>query len=293
MSESKKQHIAVTGSQGQLGRELASAAGLYSQFHISFLSREEFPLDNLKIMENWLKHNPVDILINTAAYTAVDKAESEKEKAFQVNATAPGFLAEVLQRKNGKLIQISTDYVFDGHSAKPLSEEALTNPINVYGVTKLQGENLAIKNNPETLVIRTSWLYSAYGNNFVKTMIRLMKEKTSINVVADQKGSPTYAGDLAGAIFQILHAEHYIPGIFHYSNEGETSWYDFAVEIKKLTGSDCEVLPIPSSQFPTAAKRPEYSMMDKLKIKSAYHLTIPHWKTSLARCIERIKNQEV
>jgi dTDP-4-dehydrorhamnose reductase len=293
MSDSKKQHIAVTGSQGQLGRELATAAKLYPQLAFRFLSRDEFPLDDLKKVEDWIKKNPVDILVNTAAYTAVDKAESEKEKAFQINAAAPGFIAEILQQKKGKLIQISTDYVFDGRSSKPLSEDAKTNPINVYGATKLEGENLAIKNNPETQIIRTSWLYAAHGHNFVKTMIRLMKERPVVQVVQDQKGSPTYAGDLAGAILEMLNADRYVPGVYHYSNEGETSWYDFAVEIKKLTGSHCEVLPIASTAFPTAAKRPEYSMMDKSKIKSVYDLTIPDWKTSLARCIELIKNQEV
>jgi dTDP-4-dehydrorhamnose reductase len=293
MSDLVKPHVVVTGRQGQLGRELTVAAGFYPKYRFSFLSRDEFPLDDMKKMEGWIKKNPVDILINTAAYTAVDKAESEKEKAFQINATAPGFIAKLLGQKNGKLIQISTDYVFDGHSSRPLTEDAVTNPVNIYGSTKLQGEILAIKNNPETQIIRTSWLYAAHGHNFVKTMMRLMREKSSIQVVSDQKGSPTYAGDLADAILKMLDPDQFVPGIYHYSNEGETSWYDFALEIKNLTGSNCEVKPIPSSAFPTAAKRPEYSMMDKSKIKSVYNLMIPNWKTSLARCIEIIKNNEV
>jgi dTDP-4-dehydrorhamnose reductase len=293
MPEPSPYRVAVTGSNGQLGKELARMARAHPRFQFTFLSREEFPLEEPGTMEVWLDQHPIDIFIHCAAYTAVDKAESEKEKAFRVNATAPGFIARLLSKNKSRLIFISTDYVFDGTSSTPLTEEAITNPINTYGASKLEGERLVLKNNPATQVIRTSWLYSEFGNNFVKTMMRLMKERESLQVVQDQKGSPTYAGDLAKAILQMLESDQFIPGIYHYSNEGETTWFEFAEEIKKLTASACIVLPIPSSGFPTPAKRPAYSLMDKSKIRKAYGLYIPDWKTSLACCIDILKKQGV
>ena len=285
--------VAVTGMNGQLGRELAILAPLYPPFRFLFLSRETFPLDDAKKMEDYLNSHPVDCLINCAAYTGVDKAESDPENVFKINGEAPGILAGLLSKNSGKLIQISTDYVFDGHSSEPLSEDADTNPVNIYGASKLQGEHSAMANNPQTLVIRTSWLYSAFGNNFVKTMIRLLKTRESISVVSDQTGSPTYAADLAKALLDILSAEKFIPGIYHYSNEGETSWYAFALEIKKITGSSCTVIPVESSGYPTAAKRPAYSLLDKSKIKNTYQLRIPDWKTSLAVCLDDLVRSEV
>ena len=283
--------IVVTGSNGQLGKELARVAINYPQFHFTFLSREEFPLEDHNRIEAWLNLNPVDIFIHCAAYTAVDKAESEIEKAFLINAEAPGLIASLLFKNKSRLIYISTDYVFDGTSSVPLKEDAPTNPVNIYGASKLQGEHLVLQNNPATQVIRTSWLYSVFGNNFVKTMMRLMKEREAIQVVNDQRGSPTYAGDLAEAIMQIIESKHFKPGIYHFSNEGETTWYEFASEIKKLTGSSCRLLPIPTSGYPTPAKRPAYSLMDKSKIKKEYRLRIPDWRTSLALCIEQLKKQ--
>jgi dTDP-4-dehydrorhamnose reductase len=285
--------VAVTGSNGQLGTEFIRIAGNHPRFHFTFLSREVFPLDEEDIMKAWLKGNPVDIFIHCAAYTAVDKAESEKEKAFLLNGSAPGLIASVLSETSTKLIYISTDYVFDGNSATPLTEEAKTNPVNTYGASKLEGERLVLQNNPLAQVIRTSWVYSTHGNNFVKTMIRLMKERDSINVVQDQIGSPTYAGDLAAAIMQVLESDHFIPGIYHYSNEGETNWFSFAEEIKRRTGSSCLILPISSSGFPTPAKRPAYSLLDKTKIKKDYGLHIPEWRSSLAICIDILKKKEV
>lgn len=293
MQESRKLRVAVTGSSGQLGNEFIRIAGNHPAFHFTFLTREVFPLDQKEKMTAWLKGNPVDIFIHCAAYTAVDKAESEKEKAFQINGSASGLIASILSDNATKLIYISTDYVFDGKSATPLSEEAETNPINVYGASKLEGEKLVLQNNPLTQVIRTSWVYSTHGNNFVKTMIRLMKERNSINVVDDQIGSPTYAGDLAEAIMHMLETNHFIPGIYHYSNEGETNWFSFAEEIKMRTGSHCRVLPIPSTGFPTPAKRPAYSLMDKTKIKKDYDLCIPAWQSSLAVCIDLLKKNGV
>ncbi|MEO6961814.1 MAG: dTDP-4-dehydrorhamnose reductase, partial [Puia sp.] len=211
----------------------------------------------------------------------------------RINGEAPGILARLLAQQGGKLIQLSTDYVFDGQSDKALDESAPTRPVNIYGASKLKGEQAAMTNNPDTLVIRTSWLYSAFGNNFVKTMIRLMKTKESIQVVSDQLGSPTYAADLARAILEILSAEKFIPGIYHYSNTGETSWFGFAEEIKKITGSICTIVPVASSGYPTAAKRPAYSLLDKSKIKRDYALSIPEWKTSLAHCLDILLKSEM
>ena len=293
MSEPSIYQVAVTGSNGQLGTEFIRIAGNHPLFQFTFLSRETFPLDNPEKMEVWIDQHPVDIFINCAAFTAVDKAESENEKAFLVNATAPGIIATLLSKTKTRLIHISTDYVFDGTSAMPLTEFANTNPINMYGASKLEGEHLVLQNNPLSQIIRTSWVYSTHGNNFVKTMIRLMQERESINVVQDQQGSPTYAWDLAGAIMRILESEHFIAGIYHYSNEGETNWFEFAMEIKKLTGADCIVLPVPASSYPTAARRPAYSLMDKSKIKKDYGLLIPDWKTSLAVCIDLLKKKGV
>jgi dTDP-4-dehydrorhamnose reductase len=293
MAEEIPYRIAVTGSGGQLGQELIRMAGLFPQFQFTFLSRSEFPLDDEEQMKTWLSQNPVDVLINCAAYTAVDKAESEKEKAFQINTLAPGLLAGLLSETGTPIIHISTDYVFDGNSKSPLAETALTEPVNAYGFSKREGEIRVLKNNPRSVVIRTSWLYSEFGNNFVKTMIRLMDSRPTIQVVQDQVGSPTYAGDLALAILQILSSGLLHPGIYHYSNEGEISWFQFALEIKRLVASSCEVMPILSAAYPTAARRPTYSLMDKSKIKKDYHLNIPDWKASLAFCIERIKEQGV
>ena len=288
-SNSSFYRVVVTGGDGQLGNEIANIAGEYINFQFTFLTRKEFPLENFDIITNWLNQNPVDIFIHCAAYTAVDKAESEKEKAFKVNAEAPGLIASTLAKTNSRLIYISTDYVFDGSSSMPLKEEALTNPLNIYGASKLKGERLVLVNNPNTQIIRTSWLYSEFGNNFVKTMLRMMKAGHSINVVQDQKGSPTFAGDLARVIMKMIENENFLPGTFHYSNEGETTWYEFALEIKKLTGSDCKILPIPTSGYPTSAKRPEYSLLDTSKIKKEYNLVIPNWRTSLAYCLDLLK----
>jgi dTDP-4-dehydrorhamnose reductase len=293
MHKTKFYRIAVTGSRGQLGQELFRVASGFPEYHFSFLTHSEFPVEDEGRMRSWLDLHPVDILINCAAYTAVDKAESETDKAFEINAKAPGVLAAILAEKNSRLIHISTDYVFDGNSASALSETASTVPVNQYGVSKLEGELRIARNNPDSLIIRTSWLYSSFGNNFVKTMMRLMESRGSIQVVNDQVGSPTYAGDLAKAIMEVISSGFSHPGIYHYSNEGETSWYEFAAEIKRLTGSACDIVPISSSVYPTAARRPAYSLMDKSKIKRDYNLAIPDWKASLAVCIEIIKKQGV
>ena len=292
ISEKRTYQVAVTGSTGQLGNELARITGEHPDFHFKFLSRQDFPLEDHSKMKNWLEQNPVDFFIHTAAYTSVDKAESEREKAFMINATASGLIAAHLSKTDTKLIYISTDYVFDGDSTHPLTEQAPTNPVNWYGSTKLEGERLVLQHNRESLILRTSWVFSSYGNNFVKTMLRLMKERDTVRVVTDQIGSPTYAGDLANTIMVILESDHFTPGIFHFCNEGQASWFDFAREIKGLSGALCEIQPIFSSGFQTAAKRPSYSLMDNSKIKQVYRISVPDWKTSLALCIGKI-NQGV
>jgi len=284
----KKDTIVVTGAGGQLGRELREASSVYPQFDFQFLSREDLPLqDSAKIHAAIAAIRPA-YCINCAAYTAVDKAETEKDLAFLINGAAVGVLAAACRQVNTRLIHISTDYVFDGRSATPLKEDDATGPINVYGASKLQGEQLAMQQDPETVILRTSWVYSAFGNNFVKTMIRLMRERENINVVSDQIGSPTYAADLANAILEIITGPRFVPGIYNYSNEGQISWYDFATAIRELIGSPCQVHPIPSTQFPTPAQRPHYSLLDKSRIKSTYGIHIPAWKDSLTICLKKL-----
>ena len=285
----EKKKIIVTGANGQLGREIRELAPGYPDFDFVFLTKEELPIqDAARILQFFEANRPI-ACINCAAYTAVDKAESEQELAYAVNGTATGLLAAACSSTGARLFHVSTDYVFDGLSATPLKEGDPTDPINVYGASKLQGEQLALQLNKDTVIVRTSWVYSEFGNNFVKTMIRLMKERPSINVVNDQIGSPTYAADLALVLVQIATGSPFVPGIYHYSNEGSLSWYDFAVAIKELTGSSCAVHPIPTTQFPTPAKRPHYSLLDKSLIKASYGISVPEWKESLVRCLERLK----
>ena len=287
----EKRKIWVTGANGQLGKELQEACDP-GQYEFVFLSHHDLPLEEPgKIGELFAvggSGGPPAFVINCAAYTAVDKAETEKERAFLVNGEAVGVLAAACRSAGAGLIHISTDYVFDGNSALPLKEGDPTGPVNVYGASKLLGERLAMCNNPETVILRTSWVYSEFGNNFVKTMIRLMREKESVSVIDDQIGSPTYAADLASAILRIACGGAFVPGIYHYSNEGEVSWYDFARAIKDSTGSGCRVNSIPSSQYPTPAKRPSYSLLDKGLIKKTYGIKIPGWRESLEICLGRM-----
>ena len=285
----EKTKILVTGANGQLGRELQAIAPAFPQFDFLFFDRAALSIADPDAINTFFTRERPAYCINCAAYTAVDKAESEKESAFLINADAVGYLASACRNTGARLIHISTDYVFDGLSETPLKEGDPTNPINTYGASKLEGERQALQHYPEgTLIIRTSWVYSEFGNNFVRTMIRLMKERPSINVVSDQVGSPTYAADLASAILHILTAPSFVPGLYHYSNEGRISWYEFALAIRELIGSTCEVNPIPTAQYPTPAKRPRFSLLDKSLISAIYHLTIPEWQPSLVTCIGKM-----
>lgn len=275
--------ILVTGANGQLGSELLVLSSNYLQYKWIFADRTQITLDNLEVLKTQLNEIKPNVILNCGAYTAVDKAESEKDLAFTVNHFAVELIAKYTAENNSKLIHISTDYVFDGASSVALNEEAETNPINVYGASKRAGEMSCLKENPNAIIIRTSWVYSKFGNNFVKTMQRLMQERESVNVVNDQIGSPTYAADLAQAMLVILESPNWIPGIYNYSNEGEISWYEFALSINELGGYSCNIEGIPSALYPTPAKRPEFSLLDKKKIKVIYNVDVPHYKESLKK----------
>jgi len=245
-------------------------------------------------LRDYFKVYKPSFFINCAAYTAVDRAEQEKDLAMQVNGESVGVLAAICKENNCHFIHISTDYVFDGNAKEPYTEDSPTNPQSVYGASKLQGEKQALQFNEESIIIRTSWVYSEFGKNFVKTMMKLMSEKKEISVVNDQTGSPTYALDLAGAILTIVangsaQSKNWKPGIYNYSNSAVISWYEFAVAIKEITGADCVIHPIPTSSYPTPAKRPVYSVLNTKKIQQEFDIVIPEWKESLAVCIQKIK----
>jgi dTDP-4-dehydrorhamnose reductase len=283
-----KEKILVTGAKGQLGSELAVLSKKYTQFEWIFTDREELDLCNLVALETKLATISPQFIVNCAAHTAVDRAESERELSDVLNHQAVAIIAKWSQINDCKLIHVSTDYVFDGTAATALTETAPTNPINVYGMTKLAGEKACLQENPNSIIIRTSWVYSSFGNNFVKTMSRLMQERDSLNVVNDQIGSPTYAADLAQAIMTILTHASWQAGIYNFSNEGEISWYEFALAIKELGNFDCEVSGISSSNYPTPAKRPQYSLLDKTKIKDTFGVVVPNYKDSLEKCLKII-----
>lgn len=281
--------IIVSGSNGQLGCELKELASAYPQFEFVFFGRNQLSIDNKELIEQVLEQYQPAYFINCAAYTAVDKAESEIKSANEINGTAVGNLATACKNSGTKLIHISTDYVFNGNGRTPLKETDEVDPVNAYGASKLLGERAALQNNPKSIILRTSWVYSFYGKNFVKTMIRLMNEKESIGVVNDQVGSPTYAADLAEAIMQIIVLGKWEAGIYNFSNEGNITWFEFANEIKRLTGSNCVINPLTTEQFPTAAKRPKYSVLDKTKIQSTFSIELKNWKESLGICVAKLK----
>lgn len=281
--------ILVTGANGQLGFELQQLAANLPQHQFLFCSRAELDVTDAaaiqKRFETFLPH----YCINAAAYTAVDKAETEIDAAFAGNAEAPKQLALACKQINARFIHVSTDYVFDGKATAPQAEDAPTAPVNQYGLSKLHGEKEVLATGADAVIIRTSWVYSSHGANFVKTMMRLMQSRPEIRVVADQIGSPTYAADLAGAILQIIESSNWKPGLYHYRNEGIISWADFAQEIKELLQADCNVVPIPTTEYPTPAARPLYTAMDISKIKAIFGIQPPHWKESLRVCVQKLQ----
>lgn len=281
--------ILITGAAGQLGSEIRHIS---SEYPLEFLFTDVSELDitDRDAIRSFVQANPVDAIINCAAYTAVDRAETEIELAYKVNHLAAKYLAEIAKEFKIKFVHVSTDYVFDGQAFRPYEEGSIPNPQSVYGVTKLAGEQAVLELNlPNSIVIRTSWVYSTFGNNFVKTMRRLAAERPELNVVADQVGTPTYARDLAICILDILPSlSNDTTEIYHFSNEGICSWYDFAVAIMEMSGLDCVVSPIPSTQYPTPAKRPYYSVLNKGKIKADFGINISHWKVSLRHCLQNL-----
>lgn len=283
------QKIWVTGSKGQLGREIFLQKDKLGDCRFLFTDIEELDLTDKDAVVKFAKAENPDWIINCAAYTAVDKAEEEPELAFAINRDIPANLSEAAKLVDATLIHISTDYVFDGSSKKPYTEEDLPNPVSVYAESKYSGEQEALKNS-RNIVIRTSWLYSSHGKNFLKTMLRLGGEKEQIGVVSDQFGSPTSAADLAGALLQIISFAETHPGsnggIYHYANEGSCNWFEFATAIMEIAGLNCKVNPIPTSQYPTPARRPVNSIMSKEKIKAVFGLWIPDWKKSLREVLE-------
>lgn len=284
------QTVLVTGSKGQLGNEIQVLAPAYPQFNFIFTDVEELDICKREAVDGFFSENKIDFLINCAAYTAVDKAEDDEEKCYQINKDAVGYLGEASARHGVKMLHVSTDYVFDGKSYIPYTEDAPVSPATMYGRSKAEGEQRLVSVLQSAVIVRTSWLYSSFGHNFVKTMLKLGRERKRLQVVFDQVGTPTYAADLADALLQIISAAELVPGIYHYSNEGVCSWYDFALAVFKSAKIVCDVLPIESKEYPTKTPRPHYSVLNKQKVKSAYNLRIAHWEDSLNRCVQKLEN---
>lgn len=281
--------VLVTGAKGQLGSQLQVLSSAYPEISFLFMNRQELDITDAQMVHKVISEHKPQFIVNAAGYTAVDRAEEEPEKALLLNATAVGHLAQSAKVNNAKLIHISTDYVFGGQGNQPFAEEDPAQPQTVYGETKLKGEELALASGV-AMVIRTSWLYSAFGHNFLKTILD-RSAQGKLRVVYDQIGSPTWAHDLAQVIMYIIsHSQaEFKTGIYHYSNEGVCSWYDFAKEILRIKGTECPVEPVLSHEFKTLAKRPFYSVLDKQKIKNTFNLTIPHWRDSLEDCLNSME----
>jgi dTDP-4-dehydrorhamnose reductase len=282
-------NILVTGSNGQLGSEIKELSSKYD-YNFFFTDKTALDISNADTINEFIESNHINTIINCAAYTAVDKAQSDEVNADAINHLAIKNMAQIAKDSNIKLIHISTDYVFDGTNFKPYTENDTTNPNGVYGKTKLDGEKALKEINPKNaIIIRTSWVYSSYGANFVKTMLRLGKEKEQLGVIFDQVGTPTYAKDLAKTILEIVpKIENDTVEIYHYSNEGVLSWYDFAKEIMRMAKLDCHINPIETKDYPTPAQRPHYSLLNKSKIKNTFTIEIPYWKDSLDECLKKM-----
>ena len=288
-------NILITGSNGQLGSEIRELSASYKAVNFIFKDLPDLDICNFDEFQNFIIKNNITAVINCAAYTAVDKAEEDEVLAKKVNAEGVYNIVKALQKVNGKLVHVSTDYVFNGDHFLPYKESNPVSPIGVYGETKREGELAVINSTLEAIVIRTSWLYSSFGNNFVKTMLRLGAEKEQLGVIFDQVGTPTYARDLAKTCLEILCKDSSVDisengSLYHYSNEGVASWYDFAISIMELGGKNCKVNPIQTKDYPTLAKRPQYSVLNKSKIKTDFKIKIPYWRDSLKDCIKKIKN---
>lgn len=283
--------VLITGANGQLGNEMRVVAKQYTEVDFVFTDVEELNICNADEVDSFVKNLRPDYIVNCAAYTAVDKAETDIDLCRAINCDAVKNLGIAAQKYQAKIIHVSTDYVFDGTSNIPYTETMPTNPQTIYGKTKLEGEKALLSVCNASFIIRTSWLYSSFGNNFVKTMIRLGNERDSLNVVFDQVGTPTYAADLANAIWKIITSKKTDYGVYHFSNEGVCSWYDFTTAIFRLTNTNCQVFPIESSEYPTKTPRPFYSVLNKRKIKSTFAVSIPHWEVSLQKCLQILKDK--
>lgn len=283
--------ILVTGANGQLGNSIRLKANQHPQYNFLFTDVDTLDITDAAAVKAMVKDNQVNYILNCAAYTAVDKAEDNEDLCRRLNCDAVHVLGEAAREANAKIIHVSTDYVFSGTNYRPYKETDDTRPVSAYGRTKLAGEEALVKVCPDAVIIRTAWLYSEFGNNFVKTVLRLGKERDQLGFVFDQAGTPTYAGDLAEAILTIVTADEkgtFVPGIYHYSNEGVCSWYDFTVKVLQIAGIECNVRPIETKDYPTRAVRPPYSVLNKGKIKETYGITIPHWEESLRICLKQL-----
>lgn len=280
--------ILITGANGQLGTELHEILEREFPGQTLYTDVQELDLTNAKPVDSYVANNEITHIVNCAAYTAVDRAEEEKMLCAAVNTDAVKNLAMAADANGAKIIHISTDYVFDGTNHRPYRESDKVNPISQYGTTKRKGETLLLALAPQAIIIRTAWLYSAHGNNFVKTMLRLADSQPEIKVVCDQIGTPTFARDLARAVVKVLQSHQWVPGIYHFTDEGAASWYDFAKAIFRIAGKDVKVTPIPTEDYPTPASRPSYSILDRTRIKATYGIEIPHWEEALADCLRQL-----
>ena len=283
--------ILITGSHGQLGNEMQQAAIRFPAFNFLYTDVEDLDICDKAALSDFVKANKVNIIVNCAAYTAVDKAEDDVALCYKINSDAVRNIGEVASENNLKVVHVSTDYVFDGTNYLPYNEDQPVCPATVYGKSKLAGEQALMETCKQAVILRTAWLYSSFGNNFVKTMMKLGTDRDSLNVIFDQVGTPTYAADLANTILKVLSHETFVPGIYHFSDEGVCSWYDFTNSIHRIAGITCNVQPIETKDYPARTPRPHYSVLNKAKIKSTYGMVIPHWEESLVRCIDILKQK--